>query len=327
MKPIQLDYGQRATERAYANVRRRLERNYQQAITEVREKMEHYAQRFKANDEKYRQMVKDGKMTQQDYESWLRGQVFRGNQWRARQVSLTETLYNADTISQKIVNGDRLDVFAQNANYMGYSLEHGGNINAGFTLYDGNMVAKLLKDEPNLLPPRKVKHKEDVDWYHKIINNCVTQGIIQGESIRDIAKRIAETTGERGMNAALRNARTAYTAAQNAGRIEAMHQAERLGIKVQKQWEAILDGRTRQTHRDLDGQVANVDEPFESDLGDIMFPGDPNAAPENVWNCRCSLVYYHPEYPSERQRRDAETGEIVGNMTYREWEEWKNGNR
>jgi SPP1 gp7 family putative phage head morphogenesis protein len=188
------------------------------------------------------------------------------------------------------------------------------------------MVSKLLKDEPTLLPPRKVKHSEDVDWYHKIINNCVTQGIIQGESIQEIAKRIAETTGERGEHAAIRNARTAMTAAQNAGRIEAMHEAQALGIKLQKRWLATLDSRTRDSHQHLDGQVQNVDDPFESDYGYIMFPGDPWAEPADVYNCRCTLLYEHPEYPSDIPRRDNINGEVVGDMSYDEWataKEWE----
>ena len=40
----------------------------------------------------------------------------------------------------------------------------------------------------------------------------------------------------------------------------------------------------------LDGQLADVDKPFESELGDIMFPGDPEAHPANVYNCRCTVA-------------------------------------
>jgi hypothetical protein len=40
-------------------------------------------------------------------------------------------------------------------------------------------------------------------------------------------------------------------------------------------------------------------------------------------NCRCTLTYEYPDYPSTMPRRDAETGEIVADMTYREWERLK----
>lgn len=61
-----------------------------------------------------------------------------------------------------------------------------------------------------------------------------------------------------------------------------------------------------------------------SPLGRIMYPGDEGADdPADVRNCRCSMIYEHPEYPSHIERRDAETGEIVGDMTYEEWAEMK----
>ena len=314
-----LDRGQLATERSYADVQRRLKRNYRQAVHEVQQKMDDFNKRYKAADIEKRKQLSEGKITKADYDSWKRGQVYQGKLWQQKRDSLTETLYQADVLSTKIVNSERLNVFTANANHICYNLEHTAGLDFGFSVYDNATVSKLLKDEPTLLPPRKVKHSEDVDWYHKIINNCVTQGIIQGESIQEIAKRIAETTGERGEHAAIRNARTAMTAAQNAGRIEAMHEAQALGIKLQKRWLATLDSRTRDSHQHLDGQVQNVDDPFESDYGYIMFPGDPWAEPADVYNCRCTLLYEHPEYPSDIPRRDNINGEIIEDMTYDEW--------
>ena len=47
---------------------------------------------------------------------------------------------------------------------------------------------------------------------------------------------------------------------------------------------------TREEHLELDGQEREIDEPFENSLGEIMYPGDPDADPANVYNCRCTLV-------------------------------------
>lgn len=58
-------------------------------------------------------------------------------------------------------------------------------------------------------------------------------------------------------------------------------------------WVATNDGHTRQAHRDLPFQNEDgvgLDEPFESELGPIMYPGDPSADPSNVINCRCRVV-------------------------------------
>ena len=67
-----------------------------------------------------------------------------------------------------------------------------------------------------------------------------------------------------------------------------------MGVVVKKKWLATMDKRTRDVHRDeLNGVEVDVDEPFHTSLGDIMFPGDPNADPANVYNCRCTLVYVY----------------------------------
>ncbi len=320
-----MDYGTRKTDLAVRRAEWRLSRVYHQAAKDIDEKMKTWEKGHRARETMYRAQLAEGKITQADFDAWMRGQVFQGEQWKARKKEIEAVLYNADKAAANIVNEGKLGVFADNANYIGYSLEHDMNINSGFTLYDQATVARLVENDHRLLPPAKVQKDKAAIYYNKLVNMSVTQGIIQGETIPQIARRIAQTTGERSYNSAVRNARTAYTGAQNAGRIEGLHQAQELGIKVKKRWMATLDSRTRDAHADLDGQVQDVDEPFESELGEIMYPGDPGAEPGNVYNCRCTLVYDHPEYPSQMQRRDNETGEVIGDMTYREWEEWKSG--
>lgn len=316
----------RRTDLAVLRTEARLRTIYKQASKEITEKMQAWQKGHEKRDKMYRKMVKDGKMTKDDYDAWMRGQVFQGEQWAARKAQIDNVLYNAENAAAKIVNEGRIGVFTQNANRIGYELEHSGGVNIGFTLYDEATVSRLLKDNPRMLPPAKVQKPKAYSYYNRLVNNCVTQGIIQGESIDQIADRIVTKTGEASYSSAVRNARTSMTGAQNAGRIEGLHQAQELGVKVQKQWLATLDSHTRDAHRDLDGQIRDIDEPFEVNGLKIDYPGDPNADPSLSYNCRCSLTYKYPEYPDEAtQRRDGETGELIEDMTYREWEQMKKG--
>lgn len=321
------DIGEKATEREYKRLRAKIRDVYQQAYEEIYQKNLDFVRRHEQKERQYRQMVAEGRISQADFDAWMRGQVFQGRMWEAQRKQMQETLYHADEIALQMVNDSRYSVFADNANYIGYTLEKGARVMTSFGLYDADSVRRLIKEEPYLLPPRKLAGRDkSYQWYNRQIQTAITQGIIQGEPLKDIAKRIGQQTGETDMNAMLRNARTMQTGAQNAGRIEAMHQAQRLGINVKKQWMATLDSHTRDAHQALDGQIAEVDKPFKSELGDIMYPGDQTAKPANVWNCRCTLVSVYPEYPDEMmKRRDNETGEIIDNMTYREWEEMKRG--
>ena len=70
------------------------------------------------------------------------------------------------------------------------------------------------------------------------------------------------------------------------------------GLQMQKEWMATLDGRTRDSHRDLDGERVPYDEPFSNGL---MFPADPQGAGREVWNCRCTMRAIFPENSEPRK--------------------------
>ena len=324
------DIGERYTEQKVKTVRKRLDAIYTQAVNDIMAKTDDFWRRHQVKDAIYRRRVENGQMSEEDYQAWLRGQVFQGQQWQAKRDQITQTLVDADKLAQNIVNNDKLDIFTANANYIGYDIEHNMRSNIGFNIYNSSTVARLIRDEPYLLPaiePDKINEGMDVAWYQKMITNSITQGIIQGESIGQIAHRITSTCADRAENAAIRDARTAYTGAQNAGRLEGMHQADELGVEVKKQWMATFDFKTRDTHRELDGQIQNIDDPFIVDGDEIMYPGDRHAEPALVYNCRCRLRHIYPRYSSgQRTRRDNITGEDVGNMTYREWFKQKSAN-
>lgn len=86
---------------------------------------------------------------------------------------------------------------------------------------------------------------------------------------------------------AIRSARTIVTGAENKGRQDSYKRAEADGIILQKEWIATNDSRTRHSHAALDGATVDQDKKFDNGL---MYPGDPSGRPEEVYNCRCTLV-------------------------------------
>ena len=308
-----IDYGTRQTDLAVRRTEWRLSRVYRQAQRDIDEKLKDWQKRHEEREKRYRQQLADGKITQADFDAWMRGQVFQDKQWQARKAEIDRILLNADREAQRIVNEGKIGVFADNANYIGYDLERNGKVNTGFTLYDQNTVGRLIKSDPQILPKPApgVQKDKAYTYYNKLMNSAITQGIVQGETIPQIAKRIIDKTGESSYASAVRNARTAYTGAQNAGRMEGLHQAQRLGINVKKKWMATLDSRTRDAHADLDGQIQEVDDPFESELGDIMYPGDPTAAPGNVYNCFVGETQIATDSDIIRSYRHDYSGDLV----------------
>lgn len=298
-----------------------IRRVYRQAAKEAREKLDAFVKSYKARNAQMLQMVKEGRLSEQDYKKWLIGQIFQGRQWKQKLKDVTDVYVNADAKAREIVGKTSKNVFTESANYTAYSIEKDLQGSVAFNLYDAKTVERLLKDNPKMLPEWKINEKKDYVWNEKRVQNAVMQGIIQGESIAEIGDRL--TSELAASNAAKMNmfARTAVNGAQNAGRVERLHETEEMGIEVKKQWLATLDNRTRDTHQALDGQERPVDEPFEVDGMKIDYPGDPNAPPELVYNCRCTLVYVYPKYQhlQHAQRHDQLNDKNIEDMTYYEW--------
>ena len=59
-------------------------------------------------------------------------------------------------------------------------------------------------------------------------------------------------------------------------------------------WSAIIDSRTRETHREVNGVTLPISEPFEVGGHLMMYPRDEmmGAGPEEIVNCRCSALYF-----------------------------------
>ena len=312
------DYAANQTDKEIAKLERKIAKLYREAQKDIEAKTKDFWERHKVKNEKYRQQLKEGKITEDDYQSWLRGQVFQGKQWNAKREQIEQILTDTNKQAVEIINGGRIDVFVTNSNWQAYQIEHKAGVNFGFGIYDADAITKLLRDEPNLLPPKKLSVSKDKKWNKGNINRQISQGIIQGESLDDIAKRL-QTVTTMNRNQSLTNARTMMTGAQNAGRLESMKRAQDMGVKVKKKWLATLDGHTRRSHRRLDGQVVDIDEPFKIGGYSIEYPGDSSARPEMVYNCRCTMTTEIEDFPNEGERYDNIAGKPIKNMTYMEW--------
>ena len=317
------DLGVLYTDKELRDIEKKISKLYAQAKKDIEAKLADFTEKAERKERIYIQKVKAGEMTQEEFDHWKSGVVFRGKQWENKMTQVSNVLADTNATATNILRSREIGAFTMNGNYAAYDIEHGFGVDFGFDLYDEKTVARLIADDPNILPFKKLDKKKDVRWNFKNIRSQITQGILQGESIPKIAERLAEVVPDRNKKQMVLHARTAMTAAQNAGRQERYKEAEELGIKFKKVWLATLDARTRDAHADLDGQAVKPDKPFKIDGYEIEYPGDPHAAPEMVYNCRCTMVTELDDYPSSFTRRETSTGRIIGNMSYRDWEKWK----
>ena len=294
---------------------------YSQASTEMQKKAMEYLQWFEVADAAAQNQLKAGEITKEEYQNWRMSHLLTSQYFNEMADVLARDMVHADAIASSIINGYLPDVYAENFNWGTYEVEHGTMIDTSFTLYDHQTIERLIRDNPDLVPWRSVvKYPEAERWNKQLVSSTAAQSILQGEDIPTMAKRIADTLPTRNQNAAVRDARTIVTSAENGGRIDAYKRAENMGISLKKVWMATLDGRTRHTHRQLDGQTQPLDKPFTVDGDKIDFPGDPNALPALVYNCRCTMMTQIEGFEIDM----ATTSPKLGEMSY---EEWKYGKR
>ena len=328
------DAGHTLTEKQLAELERRIAKLYREAGEELQDTIDTYFEQFEQRDKKMRALigtVQNGKeWTEADYKQWRLNQIGRGQRYEALRDRIAQRLTNAHETAIAYVNDATPGIYSLNRNYAAYTIERvSGNVD--FTLWDEQTVRRLIVEQPDLMPyyPKAaaVKRGIDLEYGKKQITKCVTSSILQGKSIKGISDDLQRYIPTMSRDSAIRTARTAVTGAQNAGRMDSYAAAEKMGIKLKKQWLATLDNRTRHAHAMLDGQTVDIDKPFKADGYDIMFPGDTSAPGYLVYNCRCTMVADVDGVNSTGQRRarNPVTGEnkIISDMTYSEWAGWK----
>ena len=316
------------TDKELAKLEKRIAKIYKEAADDLQSTIDDYFAKFVKRDEKQKARLEAGEITEQEYKQWRLAQMGRGERFKALQSRVAERYTEANETAVRYVNDATPGIYSLNRNYSAYTIEKvAGNV--GFDLWDEQTVRRLIVDNPEVMPyypPEKaLKRGIDLAYGKKQISASVTSSILQGKSIPRIAKDLQTRIPDMNKASAIRTARTAVTGAQNAGRMDSYVAAEKMGIKVRKEWLATIDGRTRHSHAMLDGKVVDKDKKFENGC---MFPGDPNGPPWEVYNCRCTLIAAVDgvdTYNAQRRVRNPETGknELVSDMTYSEWAGWK----
>ena len=329
------DKGHQLTEKQLAALERRIAKLYREAGKELQETIDTYFEQFKQRDEEMKALIgtiQNGKeWTEQDYKQWRLNQMARGEHYQALRDKVAQRATDANAAAVSYTNDATPGIYSLNRNYAAYTIEQvSGNV--GFDLWDEQTVKRLMVEQPDLMPyyppKRALKRGIDLAYGKKQITASVTSSILQGKSIKHMADDLQKRITTMSRDSAIRTARTAVTGAQNAGRMDSYAAAEKMGIKLRREWVATLDNRTRHAHAMLDGQQADIGKPFKVDGYEIMYPGDTSAPGYLVYNCRCTLIAAVEGVDTstaQRRARNADTGqtEVISNMSYAEWAGWK----
>lgn len=235
---------------------------------------------------------------------------------------LAEGLANAGAAAQRLMNAQLAESAAISRNVAAWQLDNMAGVNVsrfiahdtatlaltGITSYHGKYDLKAWQ---GVSDKRKAR---------ETIKKAVSRGLLTGEHPERIASRIQGIySGEEAGSPhkrAVRIARTETNRVMSEATQETLRSANAQGVKVRNRWDATLDGKTRESHRKVDGEIREVGERFSNGLRRC---GDGGAA--DSINCRCCMTPVLDGFePDSPVRRNNETGDLIPYMTYEEWE-------
>ena len=315
-------YSDEQTDRELARLERSITKEYTVAYKELKKKAAEYFEDFAVRDAQMKKALEDGTYplpagysAEAYYKLWRQNQLGRGARWEKLRDNMAKCISEANKVAAAYINDTTPGIYSLNYNYEAYQIE--GITGATFDIYNEQTVKQLIQGENHTeFRTVSINPVRDYAWNTKKINTALLSGIMQGKSINGLADGFM-TVMQSNRTAAVRNARTAVTSAQNSGRVETYRKAAAMGIEIKKRWLATEDERTRDSHRELDGVTVELDEAFPNGL---QYPGDPKGAPAEVYNCRCTMLSILPKYSADLHN----TGNTV--KSYERWlSEKKNG--
>jgi len=244
-------------------VLKKLEANYQDALDEINSKIELLMARQDADMQHV--------IYQVEYQKALRTQV----------QAILETLQanEFETVSEYLAQ-------SYEEGFIGtmYDLQ-GQGIPLIFPI-DQEQVVQAIQADTKLSESLYTSMGHDIIDLKKKITGEISRGLSSGQMYSEITRNIA-SWARIPKNNAMRIARTEAHRIQTKASFDAQHKAKSKGADVVKQWDASLDGKTRDSHRKVDGEIRGLDESFSNGL---MYPGDSNGRAAEVINCRCALL-------------------------------------
>lgn len=295
------DAGMQRADEKLAEVEQRISDIYSQAATELTENFDAFMARFEAKDEIYRQRVLDGEMPEEEWIRWRTGQILRSEEMQLQIDNLAIGLTRTDELAVAAIRGDMPYIYTDAYNFGGYRGEllaqAAGYNYSQFTVYNTDAIRIIAAEDPDLIPwdePELDKDK-DIRWNRRHVQDAIAQGILQGEGIPELSRRLLPIVNM-DENAARRTARTAFTSVQNQGRRDATARVKAAGIPMVEPWMSVLASNTRDTHLLLHGTYPNDQGKYGEGIipsGHLLrWPADPLGDPEQIYNCQCRVQSY-----------------------------------
>lgn len=261
----------------------RLDQVYSQSLKEINENIENLEFKIGKLQETYDWMDTDDP-NREKVKSQIQSKIYQ-KQYQEQLQSQVDGILKKMQTKQYLTVADYLDG-CYNDGFIGTIFDmHGQGVPLISPINQESMVRAVQLDS-KISKGLYTRLGEDVTTLKQKITAQVSRSISTGMSFEQTAQQLAGYT-RIGFNNAVRIARTEGHRIQCAATMDACHKAKEMGADVVKQWDATLDGNTRESHVAVDGEFRELDKPFSNGLD---YPGDPSGGAAEVVNCRCALL-------------------------------------
>ena len=79
------DLGAKYTDDQIIQMEKQLKSVYNQAYKDILQKQKDFNKKYEEKEAKYKEKVAKGQMSQEEFDSWKKGQVFQGEQWQKKE--------------------------------------------------------------------------------------------------------------------------------------------------------------------------------------------------------------------------------------------------
>mgnify|MGYP007133775564 CR=1 FL=1 len=138
------------TDEEIERIEKEISKEYKQAHKEVVEKTQKYFKDFERKDNEWRELVKDGKVTEKEYIAWRRGQILVGKRWEGLCETLAEDYYHAAEIAMSITKEHAPEFYAVNHDYSTFEIEQESGMDTSYTLYSRETIERMYREDPKL---------------------------------------------------------------------------------------------------------------------------------------------------------------------------------
>lgn len=148
---------------------------------------------------------------------------------------------------------------------------------------DQKLVVAAVQHETQLTSSLYTEIGKDMGVLKKQIAGEISRGIAGGMEYREIIRNIA-VFARIPLNRAMTITRTEAHRISETANAHAQNIAKEKGARLKKIWDSTLDGKTREAHMRMDGEIRELEERFSNGL---MYPGEAGGEAKEVINCRC----------------------------------------